>query len=71
MAVGAFVCLCVLVRARTCGRVDGAFDQVVVLVNPFPVALEVNLRGGGGAAGQRHRLVLHNVLVLGLHQEVR
>ena len=67
------VCLRVLVRAyvRTCGRVDGALDQVVVLVNPFAVALEVDLRGGRGAAGQRHRLVLHDVLILGLHQEVR
>lgn len=55
----------------TCCRVDGALDHVVVLVNPLAVALEVDLRGRGGAAGQRHRLVLHDVLVLWLHQEVR
>lgn len=44
---------------------------MVVLVDPLAVALEVDLRGRGGAAGQRHRLVLHDVLVLRLHQEVR
>lgn len=55
----------------TCGRVDRPLDQVVVLMDPLAVALEVDLRGRGGAAGQHHRLVLHDVLVLGLHQEVR
>lgn len=55
----------------TCSWVNSPHDQVVVLVNPFAVALEVDLRGRGGAARQRHRLVLHDELVLWLHQEVR
>lgn len=57
--------------AGTCCRVDGPLDQVVVLVNPLAVALEVDLRGWSGAAGQRHRLVLHDVLIFRLHLEVR
>lgn len=57
--------------AGTCCRVDGPLDKVVVLVNPLAVALEVDLRGWGGAAGQRHRLVLHDVLIFRLHLEVR
>lgn len=60
-----------IIALSTCGRVDSPLDQVVVLVNPLAVALEIDLRGRGGAAGQSHRLVLHDVLVLGLHQEVR
>lgn len=55
----------------TCGRINSPLNQVVILVNPFAIALEVDLCGWGGAAGQRHRLVLHNVLILRLHQEVR
>lgn len=55
----------------TCRWVNGTFNQVVILVNPLAVALEVDLRGRGGAAGQSHRLVLHDVLVLRLYQEVR
>lgn len=54
----------------TCCRVDSPLDQVVVLVNPLAVALEVDLCGRGGAAGQRHRLVLHDVLIFRLHQKV-
>lgn len=55
----------------TCGRINSPLNQVVILVNPFAIALEVDLCGRGGAAGQRHRLVLYNVLILRLHQEVR
>jgi len=55
----------------TCGGVDRPLDQVVVLVDPLPVALEVDLRGRRGAAAQRHRRVLHQELVLRLQQEVR
>lgn len=55
----------------TCSRIDGALDQMVVLVHPLSVTLEVDLRGGRRAADQRHRLVLHDVDVVGLHQEVR
>lgn len=55
----------------TCSRVNSPLDQVVVLVNPLAVALEVDLRRRGGATGQSHRLVLHDVFVLRLHQEVR
>lgn len=43
---------------------------MVVLVHPLSVTLEVDLSGGRGAAGQRHRLVLHDVDVIRLHQEV-
>lgn len=63
--------ICGGVVARTCSWVNGPLDQVVVLVDPLAVALEVDLRGRAGAAGQRHRLVLHDELVLRLHQEVR
>lgn len=56
---------------RTCCRVDSALDQVVVLVHPLAIALEVDLCGRRGAAHQHHRLVLHYELVLRLHQEVR
>lgn len=55
----------------TCCWVNSPFNQVVILVNPLAVALEVDLRGRGGAAGQSHRLVLYDVLVLRLYQEVR
>lgn len=55
----------------TCGWINSPLNQVVVLVNPFTVALKVDLRGWGGAARQRHRFVLHDELVLRLHQEVR
>lgn len=40
-------------------------------MNPLAVALEVDLRGWGGAAGQCHWLVLYDELVFRLHQEVR
>lgn len=55
----------------TCGWVDSPFNQVVILVNPFAIALEVDLRGRSGATGQSDRLVFHDKLVLRLHQEVR
>lgn len=57
--------------SRTCGWVNSPLNQVVILVNPLAVAFEVDLCGRGGAAGECHGLVLHNVLVLRLHQEVR
>lgn len=56
---------------NTCGWVNSPLNQVVILVNPLPVAFEVDLRGWGGATGQGDGLVLHDVLVLGLNQEVR
>lgn len=55
----------------TCGWVNCSLNQMVVLVNPLAVALEVDLCCRGGAARQCHWLVLHNELVLRLHQEVR
>lgn len=55
---------------HTCRWIDGAFDQMVILVHPLSVTLEVDLSGRRGAAGQRHRLVLYDVDVIRLHQEV-
>lgn len=46
-------------------------NDVVILVHPLAVTLEVDLRGGRGAARERHRLVLDDVNVVRLHQEVR
>ena len=43
---------------------------MVLLVHPLAVALEVDLCGGRGLAVQVHRLVLHDVALLGLEQEV-
>lgn len=43
---------------------------MVILVDPLAVTLEVDLRGGEGAAAQLHRLVLHDVGILWLLQEV-
>lgn len=45
-------------------------DQVLILVNPFAVALEVDLSGRGRAAGEGHRLVLNDINIIRLHQEV-
>lgn len=55
--------------ALTSAAVGAVLRDVVALVHPLAVALEVDLGGGGGAAGQAHRLVLHDVHVLGLQQE--
>lgn len=44
---------------------------MVVLMNPLSVTLEVDLGGGRGSTGQRHRLVLYDVDVVRFHQEVR
>lgn len=57
--------------SHTCGWIDCPLNQVIILVDPLAVALEVDLRSRGGATGQCHRLVLHNELVLRLQQEVR
>ena len=62
---------CGVVWRGTCGWLDSVLDDVVVLVHPLAVALEVDLRGGFGAAGERHGLVLHDVHVVRLHQEFR
>jgi len=45
--------------------------DVVVLVDPLPVALEVDLSGRIGTADELHRLVLHDVGILRLQQKVR
>lgn len=55
----------------TCGWINSPLNQMVILVNPLAVTFEVNLSGWGGAAGQGHWLVLHNVLIFWLNQEVR
>lgn len=46
-------------------------DRVLVLVNPFPVALEENLQGGCGTAPQADRVALDDIGVFWLLQEVR
>lgn len=51
--------------------VQALLGDVVILVDPLPVALEVDLGGGVGAADELHRLVLHDVGVLRLQQKVR
>lgn len=53
----------------TGGLVQALLCDVVVLADPLAVALEVDLRGGKGAAAQLHGLVLHYVGVLRLLQE--
>lgn len=55
----------------TCGWVDGMLNDMVILVHPLAITLEVDLRGRRGAARERHRLVLYDVNVVRLHQEVR
>lgn len=55
----------------TGGLVQALLGDVVVLVDPLPVALEVDLGGGVGAADKLHRLVLHDVGILRLQQKVR
>lgn len=59
-----------MLRGSTCGRVHVTLDQVLILVNPFAVALEVDLSGRGRAAGEGHWLVLNNINIIRLHQEV-
>lgn len=51
--------------------VQAFLGDMVVLVDPLPVALEVDLGGGVGAADELHWLVLHDVGVLWLQQKVR
>jgi hypothetical protein len=54
----------------TAAAVSAAFNDVIDLANPFPVALEEDLGGGHSLAHQQHGLVLDNVHVLRLYQEV-
>lgn len=46
-------------------------DRVLVLVNPFPVALEEDLQGGSGTAPQPDGVALDDVGVFWLLPEVR
>lgn len=55
----------------TSDLVQALLGDMVVLVDPLPVALEVDLGGGVGAADELHRLVLHDIGVLRLQQKVR
>lgn len=55
----------------TSDLIQALLGDVVVLVDPLPVALEVDLGGRVGAADELHWLVLHNVGVLRLQQKVR
>lgn len=59
-----------VLSGSTCGRIHITLDQVLILVNPFAVALEVDLSGRGRAAGEGHRLVLNDINIIRLHQEV-
>lgn len=43
---------------------------MVLLMNPFTVALKIDLRGWACLAVQIHRLVLHNVSLFRLNEEV-
>lgn len=54
----------------TGGVVQALMCDMVVLADPLAVTLEVDLRGGEGAAAQFNRLVLHDVGVLWLQEEV-
>lgn len=54
----------------TCGLIQALLCDVVVLADPFAIALEVDLCGGEGSAAQFHGLVLYDVGVLWLLQEV-
>lgn len=54
----------------TRGLIQALLRDVLILADPLAVALEVDLRGGEGAAAQLHRLVLHDVGVLWLLEEV-
>lgn len=75
----------VVVCARVCGcvysmlasvpitghLVQALSGDVVVLIDPFSVALEVDLGGRRRAAPHLHRPVLHNERVLRFQQELR
>lgn len=54
----------------TGGLVPVLLCDMVILADPFAVALEVDLCGGEGAAAQLDRLVLHDVGILRLLEEV-
>lgn len=60
-----------LLLALTSAAVGAVLRNVVTLVHPLAIALEVDLGGRGGTAGQAHCLVLHNVDILRLQLEVR
>lgn len=60
-----------LLLALTSAAVGAVLRNVVTLVHPLAIALEVDLGGGGSSAGQAHCLVLHNVDILRLQLEVR
>lgn len=57
-------------RGLTAAAVGAAFNYVIDLADPFPIALEEDLGGRHSLAHQQHRLVLDNVHVLRLYQEV-
>lgn len=59
-------------KARfTCDRVQTLFSNVVVLVHPFSIALEVYLRGRRSLAGELDWSVFHNEGVLRFTLEFR
>lgn len=75
LRVCAWVCGCVystLASVSITGHLVQALSgDVVVLIDPFPVALEVDLGGRRRAASHLHRPVLHDEHVLRFQQEFR
>lgn len=75
LCAGVWVCGCVystLASVSITGHLVQALSgDVVVLIDPFSVALEVDLGGRRRAAPHLHRPVLHDEGVLGFQQEFR
>ena len=66
------VCVCVCVCGcvcNTCDLVQALSGDMIVLIDPFPVTLEVDLGGGGRPAPQLDRPVLYDESVLRFQQE--
>lgn len=54
----------------TRGFIYSLVHHMVLLMNPFTVALKIDLRGWACFAVQIHRLVLHNVSLFRFNEEV-
>lgn len=66
------VCVCVGVSGcvcNTCDLVQALSGDMIVLIDPFPITLEVDLGGGGRPAPQLDRPVLYDESVLWFQQE--
>lgn len=62
---------CPLQPSLTRVFVHPLLHRVVLLMDPFAVALKINLCGGRCLAVEIDRFILHNVAFLGFEQEVR